>query len=109
MSRVEGTQWPKIMTTMVTVNVPDGIFAGEEFLLEYEGQQLTVTCPDGCGPGSEINLEIPIPEGGAGPSEGGPPQMVEISIPDGQSERGVLQSRTHTAAAAAAAQANADC
>lgn len=73
-------------TTMVTVNVPDGVFEGQEFMLEYEGQQLAVTCPEGCGPGSEINLEIPVPEGGgAGPSgaAGAPPQQVEIVVPDG--------------------------
>ena len=34
-------------TTMVTVNVPDGVFEGQEFMLEYEGQQLAVTCPEG--------------------------------------------------------------
>ena len=71
-------------TTLVTVNVPDGIYEGQEFLLEYEGQQLTVTCPDGCGPGSEINLEIPVGPGGAGPSaDGAAPQQVEIVVPDG--------------------------
>ena len=40
-----------VIMAMVTVNVPDGVFEGQEFLLEYEGQQLTVCCPDGCGPG----------------------------------------------------------
>ena len=53
-------------TTMVTVNVPDGVYAGNEFVLEYEGQQLSVVCPEGCGPGDEINLEVPAAPGGGG-------------------------------------------
>lgn len=69
------------MTTMVTVSVPDGVYEGQEFVLEYEGQQLSVVCPDGCGPGSEINLEIPTPAA-EGASAGGS-QQVEVVVPDG--------------------------
>ena len=47
--------------TEVTVAVPDGVYAGDEFTLEYEGTTLTVVCPDGCGPGDEINLSIDLP------------------------------------------------
>lgn len=61
-------------TTMVTVNVPDGVYEGMEFIMEYEGQSLNVVCPDGCGPGSEINLEVPAAD---------PPAQVEIIVPDG--------------------------
>ena len=57
------------MTTMVTVAVPDGVYAGQEFLMEYEGQQLSVTCPDGCGPGSSIDLEVPTATGAAGAAD----------------------------------------
>ena len=70
-------------TTMVTVNVPDGVYAGNEFVLEYEGQQLSVVCPEGCGPGDEINLEIPAASGGAGSGDAPPPSTVEVTIPDG--------------------------
>ena len=65
-------------TQTVTVNVPDGVYAGDEFMLEFEGQQLSVTCPDGCQPGDAINLEIPAGDGGAAA-----PQQVEITVPDG--------------------------
>ena len=68
-------------TTTVTVNVPEGVYAGDEFMLEFEGQQLSVTCPDGCQPGDAINLEIPAGDGGA--PDGGAPQVVEITVPDG--------------------------
>ena len=64
---------------MVSVQVPDGVYENDEFVLEYNGTQLTVTCPAGCGPGSEITLEIP--GDGAGPSNTA--QMVEITVPEG--------------------------
>ena len=66
------------MDFTVTVTVPGGVYAGHDFDVEYEGQQLTVTCPDGCGPGDEIDLEMPTSgEGGA------PPQAVDVTVPDG--------------------------
>lgn len=68
--------------TMVTVTVPDGVFEGQEFLLEYEGQQLAVCCPDGCGPGSDITLEVPVATG-AGGSGAAPPNLVDVAVPDG--------------------------
>uniref|UniRef100_A0A7S2E335 Uncharacterized protein n=1 Tax=Haptolina brevifila TaxID=156173 RepID=A0A7S2E335_9EUKA len=66
---------------MVAVSVPEGVFEGQEFILEFEGQQLSVTCPDGCGPGSEINLEVPLATGAE--TSGAPEQqLVEITVPD---------------------------
>jgi len=69
------------MTTMVVVTVPDGVYEGQEFTLEFEGQQLAVCCPDGCGPGSEINLEVPIATGTSGAAP--PSNMVDVVVPDG--------------------------
>ena len=66
------------MATEVTVTVPDGVYEGEEFTLEYEGSQLTVVCPDGCGPGDAVNLQIDLPPA----SEEGM-QQLNIVIPDG--------------------------
>ena len=66
------------MTTMVTVTVPEGIYEGQEFLLEYEGQQLAVICPDGCAGGDDIDLEVPIATGGAAA-----PNLVDVAVPDG--------------------------
>ena len=40
-----------------TVIVPDGVFAGQDFTVEHEGEQLPVRCPDGSGPGDAINLD----------------------------------------------------
>ena len=70
------------MTTMVTVTVPDGVYEGQEFILEYEGQQLAVCCPDGCGPGSDINLEVPVATGAPG-GDHAAPQLVDVVVPDG--------------------------
>jgi len=70
------------MTTMVTVTVPDGVHAGHDFIIEYEGTQLTVCCPDGCGPGSDIDLEVPVATG-ADAASGAAPTLVDVEIPDG--------------------------
>ena len=63
----------------VEVCVPDGVSAGQEFDIELDGMQFTVSCPSGCGPGDAIVIEVDSP---AGPSAGAP-QQVEITIPDG--------------------------
>jgi len=70
-------------TTMVTVTVPDGVYEGQEFIIEYEGQQLAVCCPDGCGPGSDIDLEVPAAPGGGGNASGAAPSLVDVEIPAG--------------------------
>ena len=71
------------MTTMVAVTVPDGIYEGQEFVLEYDGQQLTVVCPDGCGPGSDIDLEVPCATGDSSASGAAAPNLVDVEVPDG--------------------------
>ena len=65
------------MSALVTVTVPDGIGEGQEFVVDYEGQQLMVCCPSGCGPGSDINIEVPTGGGMA------PPELVDVAVPDG--------------------------
>ena len=59
----------------VEVYVPDGVAAGDAFVVEYEGQQLTVECPHGCTAGDTINIEIDVPKSST--------QQVEVVIPDG--------------------------
>lgn len=66
-------------TAVVTVTVPDGVCAGQEFLLDYEGQTLNVICPDGCHSGMQIDLEVPCGGAAAGPL----PALVDVAIPDG--------------------------
>ena len=64
--------------------IQPGVYEGSEFMIEYEGQTLSVTCPDGCGPGDAIDLEIPAaPGGGDGSSGEAPPMQVEVVVPDG--------------------------
>jgi len=70
-------------TTMVVVAVPDGVYEGHEFVLEYGGQQLTVCCPDGCGPGDEINLEVPAGDEDSSTGAAPPPNLVDVAVPDG--------------------------
>ena len=62
------------MATEVTVTVPDGVYGGDEFTLEYEGTELSVMCPEGCGPGDAINLAIDVPASDS---------SVEVVVPDG--------------------------
>ena len=63
----------------VTVTVPDGIYEGQEFTLEYKGQSLVVVCPDGCAGGDDINLQIEVPAGGGA----APPKEVIVAVPAG--------------------------
>jgi hypothetical protein len=62
--------------TEVIVQVPDGIYGGDEFTIEYEGTVLSVVCPAGCQPGDEINLSIDLPPAAASGS-------VEVVVPEG--------------------------
>ncbi len=71
---VENPSRPQNMTE-VTVTVPDGVYGGDEFTLEYEGTQLAVICPAGCRPGDAINLQIDIP-----PAQG---NTVNVVVPRG--------------------------
>ena len=58
--------------------MPEGVAEGDEFVIEFEGLNLSVQCPSGCGPGDAINIEVDVPD-----STSGSPQQVEIIIPDG--------------------------
>lgn len=62
------------MSRAVEVAVPSDVFAGDAFLIDHGGQQLTVICPEGCGPGFTLQVEIPAPV-----------SRVEVVIPDGLS------------------------
>lgn len=75
---------------MMSVEVPEGIAAGEAFLVVApNGQEVTIECPEGCGAGDL--LEVALPDD-APPSEQptepavSEPQLVEIVIPDGCGE-----------------------
>ena len=49
------------MTTPVAVTVPNGVSAGQQFLMTFDTHQTMVTCPDGCGPGSQITVNVDVP------------------------------------------------
>ena len=66
MARLEQLEGEVPATTTVMVTVPDGVYENQEFVIEYEGQQLTVCCPAGCGPGVDLHLEVPASTAGAG-------------------------------------------
>ena len=59
---------------VVEVEVPDGVSSGEDFLIEFQGMQLSVACPSGCGSGDAISIEVDVPA--AAP-------QVEVVVPDG--------------------------
>ena len=56
------------VTTPVEVVVPDGVFGGDYFTVDFDGQAYDITCPEGCGPGAPIIVDLPV-----GPAEQQPP------------------------------------
>ena len=48
---------------VVVVEVPNDVVEGK-FMCEYNGKYYEIACPDGCGPGTE--LDVHLPEGGLG-------------------------------------------
>ena len=62
----------------VTVTVPDGVYEGDEFSIDFDGTTFNVVCPGGCGPGDAINLELDVPG-----AEEAPPSTVTVVVPDG--------------------------
>ena len=42
--------------TEVAVTVPDAVYEGAEFCVDFEGETMVVVCPNGCGPGDVINV-----------------------------------------------------
>ena len=66
------------MPQEVTVTIPDGVYEGEEFMMEFEGQTLSVIVPQGCQPGDPINLEVDVPAAAEAA-----PSTVNVVVPDG--------------------------
>ena len=44
--------------TVVVVKIPEGIKAGQDFVVELAGRQYTITCPEGVSPGQDIEVEL---------------------------------------------------
>ena len=49
------------MMERMSVIVPDGLNAGDEFVVAAHGQEFSVAVPDGVNGGMEIELELPVP------------------------------------------------
>uniref|UniRef100_A0A7S4HMG0 Uncharacterized protein n=1 Tax=Prymnesium polylepis TaxID=72548 RepID=A0A7S4HMG0_9EUKA len=64
------------MPVVVEVIVPDGVLAGDSFLIEFDGQQLEVTCPKDCFTGDCISMPVDVPE-----SSG--VEQIDVVVPDG--------------------------
>lgn len=67
----------------VEVVVPDGVLAGDAFLIEFRGQQLSVVCPKGCRAGDPISFEVNVVPDSTGAAE---TPSVEVTVPDGCKE-----------------------
>mmetsp|Transcript_13078 Transcript_13078/g.33534 ORF Transcript_13078/g.33534 Transcript_13078/m.33534 type:complete len:205 (+) Transcript_13078:51-665(+) len=59
---------------VVEVNVPADVRPGDEFLITFNGQEVYVTCPQGCKSGDPISFEIDVC---------GIDEPVEVTIPEG--------------------------
>jgi hypothetical protein len=46
----------------VTIVVPAGCYAGDEFTVEFNGQSFNICVPHGCYPGDELTVDVPEPE-----------------------------------------------
>ena len=57
----------------VEIVVPDGVLAGQLFSVDFHGILFEIGCPDGCGPGSAIMVELPQPDSAALPPPEPPP------------------------------------
>lgn len=68
----------------VTVTVPDGLVAGDEFVVSASGGEFEVTVPKGVSAGEAIDLELPATAGGgASSSSDDGLQRVIVAVPDG--------------------------
>ena len=54
---------------MMTVTVPDGVYAGDAMNIMVGEQEFTITVPDGVGPGMNIEVDLPVDDAG-GPRNG---------------------------------------
>ena len=73
-------------TTSVTITVPDGVGPGEEFAVEWGGLSYNIAVPHGVGPGQELQIDLPALEESL--REEAPPAApgmtsVTIVVPDG--------------------------
>ena len=68
------------MSQRVNVVVPDGLAAGDEFIVTAHGADFSVTVPEGAYGGHEIDLDLPLPEDSASASA---TQRVVVEVPDG--------------------------
>ncbi|KAL3909762.1 MAG: hypothetical protein SGPRY_009313 [Prymnesium sp.] len=72
---------------LLDVLVPSGLVAGDEFLVEHEGAQFSVIVPEGCGPGSL--MQVDVPSGSAVPSlASSRKQSFVIEQPNASKEKG---------------------
>ena len=72
----------------VSVVVPEGCFAGSDFLVSFEDQEFTITVPDGYMPGDVIEVEVPqmppskLPKEREWQEQLEPPQEPEQEVPE---------------------------
>jgi len=66
-------------TQPVEVVVPDGVFEGGAFSVDFGGTVYEIVCPDGCGPGSAIVVELPT--AAPVPAPAPPPRSSAPSLP----------------------------
>ena len=58
-------------TQLMQVQVPAGVYAGQQFQIQVGAQLMAVTCPQNAGPGMTIQIQVPVAGGGAAAAGGG--------------------------------------
>lgn len=72
---------PSSSTQPVEICVPDGVYEGQPFTVDFNGVNFEIVCPDGCGPGDNIVVELPAADDPP-PPPAEPPAADGPSIPD---------------------------
>ena len=69
---------------LLQVEVPAGLYSGDDMTINYQGQDFSVVVPDGVAAGMLIELDLPVGEPSEPVAEENPTtEQVQIVIPDG--------------------------
>ena len=61
---------------LLQVQVPEGLYAGEPMVIDYNGQEFTITIPDGLQGGDLLDVDLPV-------TAANTPNTVMVVVPDG--------------------------
>ena len=63
---------------LLQVQVPAGVYVGQQFRIQVGAQVMTVACPAGAGPGQMIQIQVPVAGPPPGPQPGSAAHMFRL-------------------------------